>query len=127
LSEKIKGFRDLKVYQAAFSTAMEIFQLSKGFPPEERYSLTDQIRRSSRSVCTNLSEGWRKRKYPAVFANKLSDSMQEASETQAWLDFCLACGYLDETTVRRLDEKCEKIIGMLDSMMLKSDKFCYGS
>jgi len=87
--------------------------------------LTDQIRRSSRSVCTNLSEGWRKRKYPAVFANKLSDSMQEASETQAWLDFCLACGYLDETTVRRLDEKCEKIIEMLRSMERKADKFCF--
>ena len=127
MPERIKSFRDLKVYQAAFSAAMEIYQLSKRFPIEERYSLTDQIRSASRSVCSNISEAWRKRKYPAVFANKVSDAMQEASETQTWLDFCLACGYLDETAVRRLDDKYEKIIGMLNSMIQKADKFCYGS
>ena len=78
----IRHFRDLEVYRRAFDAAMEIFQMTKGFPVEERYSLVDQIRRSSRSVCANLAEGWRKRRYPAVFRNKVTDSMQEASETQ---------------------------------------------
>lgn len=82
MAEKIKSVRDLEVYKLAFAAAMEIFQISKTFPAEERYSLTDQIRKASRSVCTNLSEGWRKRRYKAVFVNKLSDGMQEASETQ---------------------------------------------
>ena len=86
MTDKIKSVRDLKVYKAAFTAAMEIFQLTKNFPPEERYSLTDQIRRASRSVCSNLGEAWRKRRYRAVFVNKLTDSQQEASETQTWLD-----------------------------------------
>jgi len=79
----IKHFRDLEVYQKAFGAAMRIYQITKSFPVEEKYSLTDQIRRSSRA--------WRKRKYAAVFKNKLTDSMQEASETQSWLEFCLSC------------------------------------
>jgi four helix bundle protein len=79
---KIEGVRELEVYKMAFEAAMRIFRLTKNFPAEERFSLTDQIRRASRSVCTNLSEGWRKRRYKAVFVNKLSDAMQEASETQ---------------------------------------------
>jgi four helix bundle protein len=91
-TKKISSVRDLEVYQLAFRTAMEIFVVSKEFPKEERYSLTDQIRRSSRSVCANLAEGWRKRRYKAVFMNKLSDSMQEAAETQTWLEFSLKCG-----------------------------------
>lgn len=80
----IRHFRDLEVYQRSFALAVEIFQVSKKFPSEERYSLTDQIRRSSRSVCSNLAEAWRKRRYIAVFKNKLTDVMQEASETQSW-------------------------------------------
>ena len=87
----IKHFRDLEVYRRAFKAAMTIFQLTKAFPFEERYSLVDQIRRASRSVCSNLSEAWRKRRYIAVFKNKVTDSMQEASETQCWLEFSLAC------------------------------------
>jgi len=102
---------------------MEIFRLSKGFPAEERFSTTDQIRKSSRSVCTNLSEAWRKRRYRAVFVNKISDSMQEASETQTWLDFCVACEFIDESTFRKLDAKYEKILAMLNSMEMKADKF----
>ena len=94
-AERIKSVRDLVVYKKAFDTAMEIFELSKSFPKEEIYSLTDQIRRSSRSVCTSLSEGWRKRRYKAVFVNKLSDSGQEAAETQTWLEFSLACKYIE--------------------------------
>ena len=125
MSEKISGVRDLDVYKLAFSCAMEIFQISKTFPPEERYSLTDQMKRSSRSVCSNLAEAWRKRRYKAVFVNKLSDAMQEASETQTWLDFCLACGYLDEKRYKELDTDYEKIIGMLNQMDKKADKFCF--
>jgi four helix bundle protein len=87
----LRHFRDLEVYQKAFQASMKIFNITKGFPSEEKYSLVDQVRRSSRSVCTNLAEAWRKRKYIAVFRNKLTDAMQEASETQSWLEFCSAC------------------------------------
>jgi four helix bundle protein len=125
LADKIKSVRDLEVYKLAFSCAMEIFKVSKGFPAEERFSLTDQIRRASRSVCSNLAEAWRKRMYKAVFVNKLSDSMQEASETQTWLDFCLACEYIDETAFQSLDERYENILAMLNSMEMKADKFCF--
>ena len=125
MAEKIKSVRDLEVYKLAFAAAMEIFQISKTFPAEERYSLTDQIRKASRSVCTNLSEGWRKRRYKAVFVNKLSDAMQEASETQTWLDFCLACGYIGKDTFERLDAEYERILGMLNSMEMKAEKFCF--
>jgi four helix bundle protein len=109
---------------AAFGAAMEIFQISKSFPIEEKYSLTDQIRRSSRSVCSNLAEGWRKRKYKAVFVNKLTDSGQEAAETQTWLDFALECGYIDNQIFEKLDEKYEHIFAMLNTMEQKADSFC---
>ena len=125
MADKIENARGLKVYKLAFSAAMEIYQLSKKFPAEEKYSLTDQIRRSSRSVCSNLAEAWRKRRYRAVFINKLSDAMQEASETQTWLDFCLACEYMDEDTFNRLDSEYENILAMLNSMEMKADKFCF--
>jgi four helix bundle protein len=125
LAERIKSVRDLAVYKTAFTAAMEIFQLTKNFSPEERYSLTDQIRRASRSVCSNLGEAWRKRRYRAVFVNKLTDSQQEASETQTWLDFCLACGYINSVTFSDLDRKYEHILGMLNSMEIKADKFCF--
>jgi len=90
------GFKDLIVYQKAFSLAMEIFEISKRFPKEEKYSLTDQIRRSSRSVCSNLAESYRKRRYPAHFLSKLTDSDMENSETDVWLEFSLACNYITE-------------------------------
>jgi four helix bundle protein len=93
-SSRISRARDLEVYKTAFETAMDIFDISKKFPQEEKYSLTDQIRRSSRSVCVNLSEGWRKRRYKAVFINKLTDAAQEAAETQTWLEFALKCNYI---------------------------------
>ena len=125
MANKIETVRDLEVYKAAFAAAMEIFQLSKRFPPDEKFSLTDQIRRSSRSICSNLAEAWRKRRYRAVFVNKLSDAMQEASETQTWLDFCLACGYINNETFDRLDSEYEKILAMLNSMEMKADKFCF--
>ncbi len=125
MADKIRSARDLEVYKIAFNAAMEIFQLTKDFPSEERYSLTDQIRRASRSVCSNLGEAWRKRRYPSVFTNKLTDAQQEASETQTWLDFCLACEYINQHTFERLDREYEKILGMLNTMEIKADKFCF--
>lgn len=120
-----KGFRDLKVFQLSYQLALEIFNITKKFPKEELYSLTDQIRRSSRSLCSNLAEAWRKRKYKAVFVNKITDSMQEASETQCWLEFSFACKYLDQKTFEEMDTDYEKIIAMLNSMEMNADKFCF--
>jgi len=122
----IRHFRDLDVYRRAFKAAMEIFEITKTFPSEEKYSMVDQVRRASRSVCSNIAEGWRKRKYEPVFCNKMTDSMQEASETQCWLEFALACRYISKEIFFRLDNEYENIIGMLTSMESKSDKFCYG-
>jgi four helix bundle protein len=121
----IQDVRDLEAYKLSFAVAMEIFQLTKTFPAEERYSLSDQIRRASRSVCANLAEAWRKRRYQAVFINKLSDAMQEASETQTWLEFSQACGYIDQQTYSALDSKYEQILAMLNSMEKKSESFCF--
>ena len=123
-TNKIRTVRDLKVYRKAFDSAMEIFELSQKFPKEETYSLTDQIRRASRSVCSNLSEGWRKRRYKAVFLNKLTDSGKEAAETQTWLEFSFHCKYIDEETFQRLDDNYEHIFAMLNSMEKKADTFC---
>ena len=125
MAERIRSVRDLVVYNKAFSAAMEIFQISKSFPREELYSLTDQMRRSSRSVCANLSEAWRKRRYKAVFINKLSDSGQEAAETQTWLEFSLACGYLDKQIYEKLFKEYEEIFAMLHTMTEKADTFCH--
>jgi len=121
----IKHFRDLEVYKRAFEAAMKIFQLTKEFPAEEKYSLVDQIRRASRSVCANTSEAWRKRRYIAVFKNKITDSMQEASETQCWLEFSLACKYIEKDVFDSLDDEYEQIIAMLNSMERNAKKFCF--
>ncbi len=123
-TERIRSVRDLTVYKKAFNAAMEIFEISKTFPKEELYSLTDQIRRSSRSVSANISEAWRKRRYEAVFVNKLSDSGQEAGETQTWLEFSLACKYIDNRVFEKLFNEYEEIFAMLHSMAEKSDSFC---
>jgi len=123
-TKRINSVRDLEVYRKAFDAAMEIFEISRSFPQEERYSLTDQIRRSSRSVCSNISEGWRKRRYRAVFVNKLSDAAQEAAETQTWLEFALRCGYIGDGEFARLDEQYEHIFAMLSTMEKKADTFC---
>ncbi|WP_446373558.1 four helix bundle protein [Coleofasciculus sp. D1-CHI-01] len=100
--ELVKSHEDLAVYQMAFDVAMKIFELSKRFPVEERYSLTDQIRRSSRSVCANLAEAWRKRRYEAAFIAKLNDSEAESAETQVWIKFAVKCQYLDLEQGREL-------------------------
>jgi four helix bundle protein len=123
-TKRINSVRELEVYRLAFDTAMEIFEISKRFPKEEKYSLTDQIRRSSRSVCTNLAEAWRKRRYKAVFINKLSDAEQEAAETQTWLEFALKCNYIDNEFFGKMDEKLEHIFAMLITMERKVDTFC---
>jgi four helix bundle protein len=124
MTEKIRSVRDLAVYRKAFDTSMEIFELSKSFPKDELYSLTDQIRRSSRSVCANIAEAWRKRRYKAVFINKLSDAGQESAETQTWLEFSLACKYTDRQTYEKLFNEYEQIFAMLHVMTEKSDTFC---
>ncbi len=123
-TRRIHGVRDLEVYRLAFESAMKIFEISKNFPKEEIYSLTDQIRRSSRSVGANLAEGWRKRRYKAVFVNKLSDAEQEAAETQTWLEFALNCKYINDETFKMLDEKYEHIFAKLITMERKADSFC---
>ena len=113
----IKIHRDLDVYQVSFGIAMQIFQKSKSFPLEERYSLTDQVRRSSRSVCANLAEAWRKRRYEASFISKLSDADAEAAETQVWIEFAIQCGYMETKTGEELLISYEKIIGKIISMI----------
>ena len=114
---------ELEVYQTALQAAMELFEASKAFPIEERYSLTDQIRRSSRSVCANLAEAWRKRRYPAAFVNKLSDSEAEAAETQTWIQFAVECQYIENGVARRIYEEYDKIIGILVSMSRNVDQW----
>jgi len=126
-AKRINSVRELNVYCLAFETAMEIFELSKSFPPEEKFSLTDQIRKSSRSVCTNLAEAWRKRRYKAMFINKLTDSEQEAAETQTWLEFALACKYINQVTFKALDEKYEHIFAQIITMERRADSFCRSS
>ncbi|MBA2647876.1 MAG: four helix bundle protein [Pyrinomonadaceae bacterium] len=119
----LRGHRDLKVYQLAYRLAMEIFQESKTFPKEERYSLSDQIRRSSRSVTANIAEGFRKRQYPNMFVSKLADSDAEATETQVWLDFAHDCGYITSERYEQLTKSYEEIGRMLSSMMTNPEKF----
>jgi four helix bundle protein len=113
----VRSYRDLEVYQAAFAAAMEIFEVSKKFPIEERYSLTDQIRRSSRSVCANLGEAWRKRRYEAAFIAKISDCQAEATETQIWLEFAVKCNYLDPEIGRSLYRNYDQVLGQLVNIL----------
>jgi four helix bundle protein len=122
---KIRSHKELVTYKLAFEVAMEIFELTKSFPKEEKYSLTDQIRRSSRSVCANLAETFRKRKYPKHFVSKLSDCESEAAETQVWLDFSAECKYMDEKVRKDLFTKYDSIIGKLVNMSLQPEKWSY--
>ena len=114
---RILRHTDLDVYRRGFAAAMKVFEMTKGFPSEERYSLTDQIRRSSRSVCANLAEAWRKRRYVAAFVSKLSDAEAEASETQVWLQFCVECKYVDRLLVKELYAEYDAITAMLVHMI----------
>jgi four helix bundle protein len=119
------GFRDLIVYQKSYKLAMEIFEITKIFPKEEKYSLVDQIRRSSRSVPANISEAWVKRKYPKSFVSKLLDSLAEESETEVWIDMSRDCKYIDDQTHNILLSQCQEIAKMLNSMINSPDKFCH--
>src|SRR3712207_3856085 len=107
MSKLARSHRDLDVYQRAFEAAAGIYEASKSFPRDETYALTDQIRRSSRSVCANLAEAWRKRRYRAAFLSKLSDCEAEAAETQVWLEFAVKCGYIDRERAKTLFESYE--------------------
>jgi len=120
---KIRTHRELEVYKLAFATAVEIYKLSKTFPKEETYSLTDQIRRSSRSVCANLAEAFRKRKYAKHFVSKLSDSEAEAAETQVWLDFALEFNYINQEQFNQLNDSCNRVIGKLVNMANQPEKW----
>jgi len=117
MSKKIQTHQDLDVYRKAMSAAMELFELSRAFPPEERYSLTDQVRRSSRSVCANLAEAWRKRRYEAAFISKLSDAEGEAAETQVWLEFAVKCKYAARDQARQLYQTYDAIIATIVGMI----------
>jgi four helix bundle protein len=123
MGERIRSYKELRVYQAAMDAAMVIFEITKSFPPEEKYSMVDQIRRASRSVCANLAEAWRKRRYQAAFVAKLNDAESEAGETQVWLEFAQRCGYLHRPKVKELDETYDQIIGQLVRMIQEADKW----
>lgn len=112
----IRSFKELTVWQKAMDAAMEVFRRTCEFPAAERFSLTDQMRRSSRSVAANIAEAWRKRRYPAAFVSKLNDAEGEAAETQTHVEVARRCGYFDETTAVRLDGEYEEILAMLTSM-----------
>jgi four helix bundle protein len=112
----IQSHKDLQVWQDAMTAAMDIFHMTKAFPAEEKYSLVDQMRRSSRSVAANLAEAWRKRRYEAAFKSKLNDSEAEASETQTWIEVALRCAYIDKQTAENLDRKYEHILARLVTM-----------
>lgn len=121
----IRKHTDLEVYREGFQAATEVFEFSRAFPIEERYSLTDQIRKSSRSVCSNLAEAWRKRRYPAAFVSKLGDSEGEAAETQVWIQFAVKCGYLQRSDGRRLYLAYDRILAMLVAMIRKPEKWVF--
>ena len=117
------SYRDLRVFNNAMNVSMNIYELTKTFPTEEKYSLTDQIRRSSRSVCANIAEAWRKRRYRAAFIAKLSDAESEVSETQVWLEFAKKCGYLREEASEGLHEEYEIIMRQLMNMVQNVEKW----
>lgn len=120
----VRSFRELHVYQNSLEAAMVIYEITKSFPTEEKYSLTDQIRRSSRSVCANIGEAWRKRRYPAAFISKLNDSEGEAAETQVWLDFALRTQLIHNEQWKKLNEHYEIILGQLVKMISEPQKWC---
>ena len=118
-----KDHRELRVYQLAFESAVRVYELTKAFPAEERYSLTDQIRRSSRSVCANIAEAWRKRRYPKNFVSKLSDADGEATETLVWFDFALRFAYLSAEAHKELADAYDHICSQLTIMMNEPEKW----
>ena len=124
MNKQISRPQDLEAYRAAYKLAMEVFRVSKAWPAEERYSLTDQIRRSSRSVCANLAEAWAKRRYVAHFTSKLTDADGENLETQTWLNFARDCGYLEDIVFEELTQTSEEVGRLLGGMLAKPEAFC---
>src|SRR5947209_4150203 len=123
MKSRIRTHRDLEVYCKAFEAAMKLFEASRKFPKEETYSLTDQVRRSSRSVCANLAEAWRKRRYKAAFITKLNDAESEACETQVWLELSSRFGYLTTVRGEEMQKRYDNILGQLVRMIELSDRF----
>ncbi len=123
MGQRINSYKELRVFQNAMDAAMRIFELTKSFPPEEKYSMVDQIRRSSRSVCANISEGWRKRRYEAAFVAKLSDAESEAAETQVWVEFARRCKFLDDETFSELDGDYDQIMAQIVKMINEAEKW----
>ena len=121
---KIESFKDLILYQKAYKLAMNIFEISKRFPKEEKYSLTDQIRRSSRSVTSCIAESWAKRRYEKSFVNKLTDSLGEENETEVWLDYSKDCKYIQKEIHKTLLSEYDEVRKMLISMINNADKWC---
>jgi four helix bundle protein len=117
----IRSFRELQVYEAAMDGAMEIFELTKAFPDEERYSMVDQMRRSSRSVCPNIGEAWCRRRSADHFRSKLGDAESEAEETRVWIEIAYRCQYLDAETASSLDERYDRILGKLVRMISEAE------
>jgi len=119
------GYRDLKVYQLSYQLAMQLFERSKGFPIDEKYSLTDQVRRSSRSIAGNIAEAWKKRQYRKMFVSKLIDCAGEAGETEVWLDIAKDAGYLSQEEYQYFFEKYSEVSKMLSGMIDKAERFCF--
>jgi four helix bundle protein len=120
----IKTFRDLNVYKTARAETQTIYLRSRNFPAEKRYSLTDQIRRSSRAVKAMVAEAWARRRYRAVFVNKIDEALGEATETQSWLDDCLDCGYISGDEFKQMDASWQSIGAMFNKMIARTDDFC---
>lgn len=123
----IRSFKELKVWQNAMDAAMRVFELTKKFPNEEKFSMTDQFRRASRSVATNIAEAWRKRRYPAAFVSKLNDAEGEAAESQTWTELGLRCGYLSDSEASELDGCYEHILAQLVRMIDHPDDWTVGA
>ena len=119
-----QGYKDIKAFQSSYQLAMEIFELTKNYPKEEKYSLVDQIRRSSRGVPSNIAEAWKKRRYQKMFISKIIDSFDEAGETEVWLNFAKDCGYLLSSDFDRLIRGYDEVNRMLNGMIEKADRFC---
>jgi four helix bundle protein len=124
---KIGGFQELRVYQRGYAAAMHIYEVSKSFPAEERYSLTDQIRRSSRSVCANIAEAWKKRRYPAAFVSTLTTAEGESAETQVWLDFARDGGFISKQTHKELTIEYDRVNAELFKMTTNPQAWCPGT
>lgn len=123
---RVKSYKELRVWQNAMETGMLVFEHSKRFPAEERYSLTDQIRKSSRSTATNIAEGWKKRRYVAAFVSKLNDSEGEAAETQNWVEFARRCHYWNDELAAELGCRYDEIMSQLQLMIRDADRWCDG-